>query len=193
MNPKIDSFFEKAPRWQEEMAYLRTLTLDCGLKEELKWGKPCYTLNDANIVIIQGFKEYCALLFFKGVLLKDPHKILIKTGENTHISRQARFTSIEQIAKIEPLLKNCIQEAIEVEKAGLKVPEKVRTELEYPEEFQQILEEDAKLKAAFEALTPGRQKAYIFFFLQAKQPQTRITRIEKKIPQILAGKGLNEQ
>ncbi len=192
MNPKVDSFFEKAPRWQEEMAYLRTLALDCGLKEELKWGKPCYTLNDANIVIIQGFKEYCALLFFKGVLLKDPHKILIKTGENTHVGRQARFTSAEQIAKVEPLLKECIQEAIEVEKAGLKVPEKEKTELEYPEEFQQMIDTDVMLKTAFEALTPGRQKAYIYFFSQAKQSQTRISRIEKSLTQIFAGKGINE-
>jgi uncharacterized protein YdeI (YjbR/CyaY-like superfamily) len=192
MNPKVDEFLSKAKKWQEEMEKLRMIIHDCGLTEELKWGKPCYTFQKSNIVIIQGFKEYCALLFFKGALLNDPRGILKKTGENTQAGRQVRFTNVREIAEMEPILKACIYEAIEVEKAGLKVNFQKNPE-PIPEEFQNKLDEIPALKTAFDALTPGRQRAYILYFSAPKQSKTRESRVEKCIQQILNGKGLNDQ
>ncbi len=193
MNPKVDIFFNKTERWQQEMKKLRTIILDCGLTEELKWSKPCYTFQGKNIVIIQGFKAYCALLFFKGALLHNSNGILVKTGENTQVGRQIRFTNIQEIVKMEPILKSYINEAIEVEKAGLKVDtEKNTEELIIPEEFQHKLDEIPALKTAFDILTPGRQRAYVFYFSAPKQPKTRESRVEKSVRQILNGKGLND-
>ena len=193
MNPKVDVYLSKAKKWQEEMEKLRMIILDCQLTEELKWGKPCYAFQKSNIVIIQGFKEYCALLFFKGVLLNDPNGILKKTGENTQVGRQIRFTNVREIVEMEPILKAYIYEAIEVEKAGLKVNFKKNTELIIPEEFQNKLDEIPALKTAFDALTPGRQRAYIFYFSAPKQSKTRESRVEKSMKQILKGKGLNDR
>jgi len=192
-NPKVDFFFNKAKQWQEEFEELRSIVLECGLSEALKWGNPCYTHQESNIVLIHGFKEYCALLFFKGALLKDPKKILIQQTQNVQSARQIRFTNVEEIVKLKKSLKAYIKEAIEVEKAGLKVSFKKVTEYKVPEEFQSQLDENAKLKKAFDALTPGRQRAYLLYFAQAKQSKTREARIEKWIPQILKGKGLNEE
>ncbi|MFW9884324.1 MAG: YdeI family protein [Candidatus Thorarchaeota archaeon] len=193
MNPKVDAYLSKAKEWQEEFEKLRMIILDCGLTEELKWGKPCYTFQKSNIVIIQGFKEYCALLFFKGALLKDANGILIKPGENTQAGRQIRFTNSQQVDEIEPILKDYIHEAIEVEKAGLKVDFKPTTEFKIPGEFQSKLDEIPALKTAFDALTPGRQRAYILYFSQPKQSKTRNSRVEKYMQQILNGKGLNDR
>lgn len=193
MNPKVDFFFNKASEWQSEYRKLRTVILDCGLTEELKWGCPCYTFKASNIVLIHGFKEYCALLFFKGVLLDDPSSILIQQTEHVQAARQVRFTNLQEIVDQEAVLKSYIYEAIEVEKAGLKVKLKKTSEYTIPEEFQQKMYGDSALKAAFEALTPGRQRAYIFYFSQAKQSKTRMSRIEKYMPKILDGKGLNDQ
>ncbi|MFX0008135.1 MAG: YdeI family protein [Promethearchaeota archaeon] len=192
MNPKVDEYLSKVEKWHEEMEKLRMIILDCGLAEELKWGKPCYTFQKSNIVIIQGFKGYCAIMFFKGVLLKDINGILIKPGENTQAGRQVRFTNVREIVEMEPILKAYIYEAVEVEKAGLKVNFKKTTEFIIPEEFQNKLDEIPGLKTAFDALTPGRQRAYIFYFSQPKQSKTRESRVEKYIPQILNGKGLND-
>jgi len=194
MNPKVDFYFSKAKNWQEELEQLRMIVLDCGLTEELKWGVPCYTFQKRNIVLIHVFKEYCALLFFKGVLLNDPNGILIQQTENVQAGRQIRFTNVRQIVKMAPILKAYIYEAIEVEEAGLKVPFKKTTEFIIPEEFQNKLSAEGgpALKTAFKALTPGRQKAYIFYFSQPKQSKTRMSRIEKYIPQILNGKGLDD-
>jgi uncharacterized protein YdeI (YjbR/CyaY-like superfamily) len=189
-NPKVDAFLSSAKQWPEVMKKLRKILLECGLTEELKWGKPCYAFQEGNVVIIQGFKAYCALLFFKGVLLKDPNGILVKTGENTRVGRQIRFTDVREIAKKESVLKAYIHQAIEVEKAGLKVEDEEQPEVALPEELQKKLKETPKLKAAFEALTPGRQRGYIFYFSGAKQSKTREARIEKCGPQILKGKGL---
>jgi len=190
-NPEVDTYLVGLKKWQGETEILRTICLDCGLTEELKWRKPCYTFQNNNIVIIQGFKEYCAILFFKGVLIKDTNGILVKTGVNTQVGRQIRFAGIEDIVKMEPLLKSYINEAIEIEKAGLKVvPSKIE-DFSIPKELQHKLDEDSVLKAAFNALTPGRRKAYIFYFSVPKQSKTRESRIEKYIPQILKGKGLN--
>lgn len=193
MNPKADFFFTKAKKWQEELEVLRTIVLSCGLTEELKWGCPCYTFQKGNIVLLHGFKEYCALLFFKGVLLNDAHGILIQQTENVQAARQIRFTSVQQIVKMEPLIKTYIYEAIEVEKAGLKVNFKKKTELRFSEEFGKKLNEMPALKAAFDALTPGRQRAYNLYFSAPKQSKTRESRIEKCMPQILMGKGLQDQ
>ncbi|MWV47134.1 hypothetical protein GRF59_26420 [Paenibacillus sp. HJL G12] len=193
MNPKVDAFVGRATKWLEEMETLRAILLDCPLTEELKWGKPCYTYEGRNIVIIQGFKEYFALLFFKGYLLQDPHGILVKTGENTKVGRQIRFTDTQEITRLEPILKAYIAEAIEVEKSGLKVDVIQDTELDIPEEFQNKLDENPALKAAFEALTPGRQRAYVFYFTAPKQSKTRASRVEKYVQQILDGKGLNDR
>ena len=193
MNPKVDWFFDKATQWQEEYEKLRIICLDCGLTEELKWGQPCYTLNNANIVLIHGFKEYCALLLFKGALLKDPSGILIQQTENVQSPRQIRFTSAKEIVKLEPILKDYIYEAIDVEKAGLKVELKKTKDFAVPEEFQTKLDGSAVLKAAFEALTPGRQRNYLFYFSKAKQSKTREERVEKAIPLILNGKGLDDE
>jgi uncharacterized protein YdeI (YjbR/CyaY-like superfamily) len=193
MNPKVDVYFSKAERWQEELKKLRMIILDCQLTEELKWGKPCYTFQKSNIVIIVGFKEYCALLFCKGALLNDANGILIKPGENTQAARQIRFTNVREIVEMEPILKAYIYEAIEVEKAGLEVNFKKATEFVIPEEFQNKLAEIPALKSAFDALTPGRQRAYILYFSAPKQSKTRESRVEKCMPQILNGKGLNDE
>jgi uncharacterized protein YdeI (YjbR/CyaY-like superfamily) len=190
MNPKVDFYFGKAKKWQQEMKKLRLIILDCGLTEELKWGCPCYTLDKKNIVLIHGFKEYCAILFFKGALLKDPKEILVRQTENVQSPRQVRFTNARQIVKLEPTLKAYIHEAIAVEKSGLTV--KKTTELKFTQEFQTKLDKDPSLKAAFEALTPGRQRAYNLYFSAPKQSKTRESRIEKSMQQILKGKGLND-
>jgi uncharacterized protein YdeI (YjbR/CyaY-like superfamily) len=192
MNPQVDFYFSKAKKWLEEIEQLRTIVLDCGLAEELKWGVPCYTFQKKNIVLIHVFKDYCALLFFKGALLSDPKGILIQQTENVQAARQARFTGIGEIVKMRATLKAYIKEALEVEKAGLKVELKKTSEFNVPVEFQDKLDEDPNLKKAFEALTPGRQRAYIFYFSAAKQSKTREARVEKYIPQILDGKGLDD-
>jgi uncharacterized protein YdeI (YjbR/CyaY-like superfamily) len=192
MNPKVDWFFAKADKWQAEFEHLRTLILDCGLTEELKWGCPCYTFQKSNILLIHGFKEYCAILFMKGALLNDTNGILIQQTENVQAARQIRFTNLQEIIALESVLKAHIFEAIEVEKAGLKVEMKKSTDLVFPEEFQQKLDKNPYFKAAFEALTAGRQRAYNLHFSQPKQAQTRTARVEKCMPQILLGKGLND-
>ena len=191
MNPKVDFFFQK-DKWQAEFKKLRTIILDCGLTEELKWGVPCYTLENSNIVLIHGFKEYCAILFIKGALLKDAKHILIQQTQNVQSARQVRFTNVREIAKLETVLKAYIHEAIEVEKAGLKVDYKKTKEFKMPEEFQKRLDGDPALRTAFEALTPGRQRAYLLYFSAPKQSKTREARIEKCRRQILKGKGLND-
>ena len=193
MNPKVDFYFDKAKEWPEEFEKLRMIVLDCGLTEELKWGCPCYTFQKSNIVLIHGFKEYCALLFFKGALLNDANGILIQQTENVQAARQIRFTNVREIVKMKPVLKAYIYEAIEVEKAGLKVKFKKTTEFKTPEEFKNKLDEIPALKTAFYALTPGRQRAYILYFSQPKQSKTREARVEKCMRQILNGKGLNDQ
>jgi len=189
MNPKIDEYLRKTRKWQEEMKKLRRISLDCGLTEELKWGKPCYTFQNSNVVIIQGFKEFCALLFCKGALLKDPNGILKKFGWQA--ARRIPFTNVREVVEMEPILKAYICEAIEAEKAGLKVNYKKNPE-PIPEELQNKLDEISALKAAFEALTPGRQRGYILYFSGAKQSKTRASRVKKCMPQILKGKGLND-
>ncbi len=196
MNPSVDFYFKKesksAGKWQAEVKKLRTIVLDCNLNEELKWGCPCYTFQKANIVLIHVFKEYCALLFFKGALLQDAEGILIRQTENVQSPRQIRFTNVREIAELTATIKAYIYEAIEVEKAGLKVELKKNTELVFPEEFKKILQKNTALKTAFTALTPGRQRGYNLYFTAAKQSQTRTARIEKCLPQILQGKGLND-
>ena len=192
MNPKVDWFFEKDSNWQNEYARLRKIALDCGLSEELKWGCPCYTFQNSNIVLIHGFKEYCAFLFFKGALLKDTDGLLIQQTKNVQSARQIRFTSVGEIKKNEKILKAYIYQAIEVEKAGLKVKLKRTTDFEIPEEFQKVLNKNATLQNAFNTLTPGRQRAYLFYFSSAKQSKTREARIEKYSPKILDGKGLED-
>jgi uncharacterized protein YdeI (YjbR/CyaY-like superfamily) len=190
-NPAVDAYISRVQQWQKETEKHRMILLDCGLTEELKWGKPCYQFQKTNVVVIQGFKEYFALLFFKGFLLKDPDGILVKTGVNTRVGRQIRFANVREIVKMEPILKAYIYEAIEVERAGLTVGVKKGTE-PIPEEFQKKLNKTPALKTAFKALTPGRQRAYILYFSAAKQSKTRESRIEKCMPQILHGKGLND-
>jgi uncharacterized protein YdeI (YjbR/CyaY-like superfamily) len=192
MNPKVDKYLSKAKKWQEEMKKLRMICLGCGLIEELKWGHPCYTFQKSNIVLIHGFKEYCALLFFKGALLKDPKGILIQQTKNVQAARQIRFTNVREIFKLQRILKAYVYEAIEVEKAGLNVTYKKTSEFIIPEEFQNKLDETSALKTAFNALTPGRQRGYIFYFSQPKQSKTRASRVEKCMQQILNGKGLND-
>jgi uncharacterized protein YdeI (YjbR/CyaY-like superfamily) len=192
MNPKVDFYFSKAKKWQEELEQLRMIVLDCGLTEELKWGVPCYTFQKGNIVLIHEFKDYCAVLFFKGALLNDANGILIQQTKNVQAARQIRFTSVRKIVKMQPILKAYIHEAIEVEKAGLKVPLKKTKEFNIPEEFQNKLNKNPALKKAFNVLTPGRQRAYLLYFSQPKQSKTREARVEKFIPQILNGKGLND-
>lgn len=191
-NPKVDAVLRQASKWQEELETLRTIVLDCGLTEELKWYQPCYTLENRNIVLMHGFKEYCALLFFKGALLKDPKGILIQQTENVQAARQIRFTNVREIVKMKPILKAYIQEAIEVEKAGLKVKLKKTADFKIPEEFKNKLNEIPALKTAFEALTPGRQRGYIFHFSQPKQSKTREARVERCMPRIFKGKGLDD-
>ncbi len=192
MNPKVDFFFKKASKWQAEYEQLRAIVLDCGLTEELKWGCPCYTFDGSNIVLIHGFKDYCALLFMKGVLLKDAKQILIQQTENVQAARQIRFTNLKEIVQLKTVLKTYIQEAIAIEKAGLKVELKKPTEFKMAEEFQHVLNEMLDVKKAFEALTPGRQRAYLLHFSAPKQSKTREARVEKSIPQILKGKGLDD-
>ena len=192
MNPKVDGFSRNAKRWREEFEKLRMVCLDCGLTEGLKWGKPCYTFQNSNIVLIHGFKDYCALLFFKGALLKDAKGILVQQTENVQAARQIRFTNVREIVETEPVLKAYIKEAIEVEKAGLEVDYKKTSEFVIPEEFQNRLDESPSLKTAFAALTPGRQRGYILYFSAAKQSKTRESRVEKWMQQILKGKGLND-
>jgi len=192
MNAKVDFYFNKAKKWQESVNILRTIALDCGLNEELKWGCPCYTFEGSNIVLIHDFKEYCAFLFFKGALLKDEDDILIQQTENVQSARQIRFTSALEIIELKPVLKTYIYEAIEVEKAGLKVELKKTTEYEIPVEFKSKLDSIPDLKTAFEALTPGRQRAYLLHFCAPKQVKTRENRVEKYLPHILNGKGLND-
>lgn len=192
MNPKVDEFLSKAKKWKEEYEKLRNIVLDCGLTEEFKWMHPCYTFEGKNIVLIHGFKEYCALLFHKGALLQDTHGVLIQQTENVQAGRQIRFTNVQEIVEMEPILKAYIGEAVEVEKAGLKVEHKKTAEYTIPEEFQEKLDESPALKDAFEALTPGRQRAYILHFSGAKQSKTRERRVEKCIPLILDGMGLND-
>ena len=191
-NPKVDAFLSRAKKWQEEMRKLRTIILDCRLTEELKWGVPCYTFQNGNVVIIHAFKEYCAILFPKGALLKDAQGILIQQTENVQAARQVRFTGVREIVELEPVLKAYISEAVEVEKAGLKVDFKKTSEFAIPEEFQRTLDKIPALKTAFEALTPGRQRGYLLYFSAPKQSKTRESRIEKCLPQILEGKGLND-
>ena len=193
MNPKVDAFFSKTKKWREELEKLRTIILDCGLTEELKWGKPCYTFQNSNIVILQGFKDFCALLFTKGALLKDPNGIQEKPGENTQAARRIPFTNTREIVEMQTILKAYIHEAIEAEKSGLKVNFKKTTEFIIPEEFQNRLDELPALKTAFDALTPGRQRAYILYFTAPKQSKTRESRVEKCMQQILSGKGLNDR
>jgi len=192
MNPKVDFYFNKEKKWQEEIEKLRAIILECGLTEELKWGVPCYTFQNSNVVLIHVFKEYCAILFIKGALLNDTKGILIQQTENVQAGRQVRFTNLQEIIHLIPILKTYIHEAVEVEKAGLKVPFKKTAEYKIPEEFLNKLTEIPALKKAFEALTPGRQRAYIFYFSQPKQSKTRQARVEKYIPQILKGKGLDD-
>jgi uncharacterized protein YdeI (YjbR/CyaY-like superfamily) len=192
MNPKVDEFLSKTQKWQEEFITLRRIVLDCQLTEELKWGVPCYTFQNSNVVLMHGFKEYCALLFVKGALLKDAMGILITQTENTQAARQLRFTSVEEIEELEPILKTYLNQAIEIEKSGLKVDFKKTAEYKIPEEFQKKLDEIPALKAAFEALTPGRQRAYLLYFSGAKQAKTREARVEKYMEQILNGKGLDD-
>lgn len=198
MNSKVDFYFDKTKKWQKELEQLRMIVLDCGLTEELKWGVPCYTFpastgkQKGNIVLIHVFKEYCALLFFKGALLNDARGILIQQTENVQAARQIRFSNVQEILEMEPVLKAYIHEAIEVEKAGLKVDFKTTAEFKIPEEFQNKLDEMPVLKTAFDALTPGRQRAYTLYFSAPKQSKTRESRVEKYIQQILNGKGLND-
>jgi uncharacterized protein YdeI (YjbR/CyaY-like superfamily) len=193
MNPKADFYFEAENNWQDALKRLRKIVLSCGLTEEVKWGTPCYTYGKSNIVLLHVFKEYCAMLFFKGALLNDTHGILVQQTANVQAARQARFTDARQVTRLASVLKAYIYEAIEAEKAGLKVTFKKTAAYSVPEEFQEKLDKRPALKKAFEALTPGRQRAYLLFFSSAKQPATRTARVEKYIQHILKGKGLNDE
>lgn len=192
MSPKVDDYIRKNQRWQEELEQLRAIVFDCGLNEEVKWNVPCYTLGGKNVVLIHVFKEYCALLFPKGALLDDTSGILIQQTENTQAARQIRFANVREIIELEPMVKARIHEAIEVEKAGLKVQLRETTQFSVPEELQTRLDEDPALSSAFEALTPGRQRAYLLYFSGAKQSNTRASRVERYVQHILEGKGLND-
>jgi uncharacterized protein YdeI (YjbR/CyaY-like superfamily) len=192
MNPKLDFFFEKATKWQEELLKLREIVLDCGLAEELKWGQPCYTLNNTNVIMLGGFKDYCFISFLKGVLLHDSENMLQKPGENTQSGRIIPFIDIQTIIDMKQTLKAYIYEAIEVEKAGLKVASNSKGELVFPDELLQKFESDPTFKVAFEALTPGRQRAYNIYFSGAKQSKSRVSRIESYVQRILSGKGFND-
>lgn len=192
MNSKVDVFLDKAKKWQVEMKQLRKIVLDCNLTEDYKWRHPCYTFQGKNIVLIHGFKEYCALLFHKGVLLQDANGILIQQTENVQAARQIRFTNLEQIAGLESIIKSYVFEAIEIEKLGLEVPLKKTKEFDIPEEFQTVLKNNSAVRKSFEALTSGRQRGYLLHFSQPKQSKTRVSRIEKCIEAILNGKGLND-
>ena len=192
MNPKVDQYLSRAKLWREETEQLRRILLDCQLTEEFKWGKPCYAFEGANVIVIQGFNAYCALLFFKGFMLKDTKGILVKTGVNTRVGRQIRFTDVREIVKMESVLKSYILRAIAVERSGLKVDPPKSAEPKMPEELQKRLREDTAFKKAFKALTPGRQRGYSFYISGAKQSKTRESRIEKCLPHIFKGKGFNE-
>lgn len=192
VNPKVEAFFTKASKWREELEALRAILLDCPVGEEFKWCSPCYTVRGGNVATVWGLKENCALSFFKGVLLKDEKKILVAPGENSRSVRMVKFTSVSDIAEMEAILKDYIHEAVEVEKAGLKVDFR-KDDLAFPEELTAKLEDTPDLKAAFEALTPGRQRGYVLHFSQPKQSKTRISRIEKCVPRILEGKGLQDR
>ena len=193
MSAKVTEYIRNATHWKKELKALRKVLLECGLSEDLKWGKPCYMHEEHNVVVIQAFKSYFALLFFKGVLLKDPEGILQKTGKNTEVGRQIRFLDSEEIEKLAPTIKKYIREAIKIEKAGLKVDTKAKAKPQLPQELKSKFKEVPKLKAAFEALTPGRQKGYCIYFSSAKQPKTREARIEKSVSKILAGVGVNDR
>lgn len=193
MNAKVDAYVDRATTWQEAVRKLRAILLDCRLDEELKWGVPCYSLEGSNIVLIHTFKEYCALLFFKGALMKDADGVLVQQTENVQAARQIRFTSADEVVLMESTVKAYIDQAIAVERAGLKVEFKATAEFSMPEEFQAQLDASAALKAAFEALTPGRQRGYLLHFSAAKQSKTRLARVEKHIPNILVGKGLDDK
>ena len=192
-NPKVDAVFAKTKKWHDEMLALRAIVLGAGLAEELKWYQPCYTVDGGNVVIISAFKDYCALNFFKGALLNDPNRILVAPGENTQSGRQMRFTGVDHIVEMEPAIKAFLQQAIEVEKTGLQVDYKETSEYPVPEELQHILDHDPAFKAAFEALTPGRQRGYLLYFAAPKQSKTRTARVEKHREHIFAGKGLNNR
>lgn len=192
MDSKVEAFIKEAVAWKEEFRELRRIILDCGLDEEMKWGKPCYAYQGKNVVLMHGFKEYCALLFHKGALLKDPKGILIQQTENVQAARQIRFTDVQEIRKLEKILKAYVLAAIEIEKSGLKVELKKTSEYEVPQEFRQRLDKDRALKTAFEALTPGRQRGYLYFISQAKQSKTREARIEKCVPKIFEGLGFDD-
>ncbi len=193
MNPKVvDRFIDSATKWKEEMKLLRKICQDCGLTEDFKWMHPCYTFNEKNVVLIHGFKGYCALLFHKGALLNDSSKILVQQTKNVQAARQLRFTNFQEIIDLESTIKTYIFEAIEVEKAGLEIQLKKTSDFEIPNEFKKALDKDSHLKTAFKALTPGRQRGYLLHFSDAKQSKTRKTRIEKYIPKIISGKGLND-
>ncbi|SCB80930.1 Uncharacterized conserved protein YdeI, YjbR/CyaY-like superfamily, DUF1801 family [Fictibacillus enclensis] len=193
-NPKVEAFFSRSKQWKEEFEKLRSIALSCEeLTEDFKWMHPCYTFEGKNVVLIHGFKEYCALLFHKGALLQDPQGILIQQTENVQAARQIRFTNVQEIAELEPFIKEYIQQAIEVEKAGLSVDFKESKEFTIPEELQLKFDENPDLKTAFQDLTPGRQRAYVLYFSQAKQPKTRLSRVEKYTQHILEGKGLNDK
>ncbi len=192
MNPKVDWYFDKNEQWEDEIRKLREIILSCDLVEVLKWGCPCYTFDNKNIVLIHVFKEYCALLFFKGALMKDPKKILVQQTENVQAARQVRFTNLKEIIKLEKTIKAYVYEAVKVEESGKKVELKKTSEFNMPEEFEKELKKNAKLKKAFYELTPGRQRGYLLYFSSAKQAKTREQRIEKYSPQILAGKGLED-
>lgn len=192
MNPKVDFYFNNAKKWRDEINALRSIVLDCGLVEELKWGAPCYTFQKSNVVLIHVFKDYCALLFFKGALLKDPKGILIQQTANVQAARQVRFTHVDQIIKMARAIRTYVRQAVEVEQAGLKVELKKTNDFDVPVEFKNELNKNASLKTAFSQLTPGRQRAYLLYFSQAKQSKTRESRIEKYIPHILDGKGLDD-
>ncbi len=191
-NSKVDAFLTKAKKWREEFEALRAIILQCDLTEDLKWGQPCYTLGKTNVVLIHGFKEYCALLFFKGALLKDAKGVLVQQTENVQAARQLRFTNLKEIEKLKSTIKAYVKEAIKVEQSGLNIEFKKTSEFEVPEEFQTQLNKSSKLKKAFEALTPGRQRAYLLHFSAPKQSKTRESRVEKAIPYIIEGKGLND-
>ncbi len=193
MNPKVDFFFNKTSKWQKEYQHLRTMMLECELTEELKWGVPCYTLQSSNVVLIHGFKDYCALLFHKGVLLADPEGILVQQTKNVQSARQIRFVGLQEILALEEKIKTYIFEAIQVEKMGLKVDMKKTKEFDIPEEFLTELEKNPALETAFSALTPGRQRGYLLYFSAPKQAKTRVLRVEKYIPQILEGRGLDDE
>lgn len=191
-NPKVDAYLSKIKTWKEESVKLREIILDCDLTEDYKWMHPCYTVNGKNVVLIHGFKEYCAIMFLKGSLLKDPHGILIQQTNNVQGGRQIRFTNLEQIIEQEEILKAYIREAIEVEQAGLKIEKKEVEQFAVPEELQQQFDANPAFQAAFEALTPGRQRAYLYHFSQPKQSKTKTSRIEKCMQPIMEGKGLND-